>query len=100
MDTPRVGDVGTVIEMLIQEDGSAMDLSGATTMQIIFRKPDGSKLEKDASFKTDGTDGRLKYTIGAGDLDQVGVWSCQAKVIFAGGLWTSSINSFEVLENL
>ncbi len=96
----HVGDIGTQITLSITDAGTAVDLSSATTKQIIFLKPDRTKLTKTAEFATDGTNGQLKYTTIAGDLDLAGFWQVQAYVVLPTGEWHSSTEMFEVSENL
>ena len=96
----HVGDIGTLITLAITDAGTAVDLSSATTKQIIFLKPDRTKLTKSAEFSTDGTNGQLKYTTVSGDLDLAGFWQVQAHVIMPTGEWRSSTELFEVAENL
>jgi hypothetical protein len=81
MSTPKVGDYGTVFEITLQDqDGAAADVSGATTKQIIFRKPGGTVVTKAADFVTDGTDGKIDYTAASGDLDTAGDWRIEGQV--------------------
>lgn len=101
----HVGDVGTVIQVTLQGNdsncvASALDISAATTLEIRLKKPDGSVLTKNASFVTDGSDGKINYTTIAGDLDQAGVWKVEAYVVIAGNSWTSSYGKFKVQSNL
>ena len=42
-------------------DGDAINISGATSKQIVFISPYGAKSTYDSSFTTDGTDGGLEY---------------------------------------
>jgi hypothetical protein len=79
---------------------SVVDISTATTKQIIFRKPDKTLLEKTASFVIDGTDGKLKYTTIANDLDINGKWNLQVRVVLPTGDWHSDIYEFTVHANL
>lgn len=46
-----------------------LDLSAATTREIVLTKPDGNLLVCDAALLTDGTDGALVYVTGAGEID-------------------------------
>lgn len=93
--------IGVVIQVTILEDGVAVDVSTVTTKQIIFRKPDGPAVTKTASFVNSGTDGKLKYTTIAGDLNESGLWDVQGYVVFAGGFdGRSDITQFEVEDNL
>jgi len=85
---------------------SVVDISSATDMKIIFRKPDYTYLKVSASLYTAGTDGKIVYaTIGdpenkTGDLDQLGDWEIQGRVTLPSGTWTSDTAAFEVIEIL
>lgn len=96
----HIGDIGTVFEITITDCTAAVDISTATDMSVVFRKPDGTVVENEASFLTDGEDGKLIYTTIAGDIDQKGTWKIQAKVVMPSGSWSSNIDSFKVYENL
>lgn len=96
----RVGDVGTVLEATILENGAALDISAATEMILYLRKPNRAVLEKTAIFQTDGTDGIIQYTTVEDDLSMAGHWDIQGKVTLPGGEWKSTIRGFEVEANL
>ncbi len=68
MTTPsiRVDDVGTLIRRTIKDNGNVVDVSGATVTLIILR-PDKTKVTRDMSFVTDGTDGKMEYKVTAED---------------------------------
>ena len=93
-------DIGTDFDITFLEAGSAVDISGATTKQLIFRAPDAGKATQAGSFITDGTDGRLRYTTVDGDIDEAGHWHIQGKIINASGTFYSSIEDFYVKPNL
>ena len=94
-------DIGTTFQVTVKdEDSNVVDVSGATTKQIIFEKPDGTNLEKDASLVTDGTDGKIKYVTLSGDLSEAGCWRMQGYVVLATGTWKTDIHEFIVHENL
>jgi len=98
-------DVGTVFLVTVQDcvsgTAAALDVSSATSLQLVFSAPDGTSSTKTATLNTDGTDGKIKYTTVDGDLDQVGTWRLQARVVFGvTGDWRSDISTFKVLENL
>lgn len=98
----QVGDVGTVIRLTIEDGGSAVDVSSASTKQIILLSPTqgATALTKTASFTTDGTDGRIEYATVAGDIDVPGWWKVQAKVVLSSGTWSSTPVRFRVRSNL
>lgn len=97
----RIGDANVRFLITIEEDCAAVDISMATDKKIIFQKPDGTTLEKDAEFLTDGTDGIIYYNTVDGDIDACGMWKIQA-VIYIGSssLFHSKIKSFRVYSNL
>jgi hypothetical protein len=67
-------------DFLISDAGAAVDISGATVKRLRFRRQDGSKFEFAASFKTDGTDGYLRWTPTEGQIraDDEGTWQVEA----------------------
>jgi hypothetical protein len=102
---PRVGDVGTAFILQIRErlivDGeivdSVSDISTGTDFAILFRKPSGEVMEKVADLYTDGTDGKIIYITGVGDLDEVGEWKVEGKVKFTlTSIFYSNIKTFYV----
>jgi hypothetical protein len=96
----HVGDVGTVFELTLQEDGVAVNISTATLKQFIYTKPSGTATTKTASFTTDGSNGKLRYVSLANDLDTAGVWQLQAYVELPTGKWHSTVIQFVVEPNL
>lgn len=77
-----------------------MDISGATTKQIILEKPNNAILTVSGSFVTDGKDGLLYYSTVSGDLDQDGVYNAQAYLVLPGFTGYSAPINFEVFQNL
>ena len=96
----HVGDIGTLFEATIMDGSQVVDISGATTLQIIFLKPNGTRLEKTAALSGDGTDGRMRYVTVAGDLDIAGFWKMQGFVELATWEGHSPIETFQVYDNL
>ena len=96
----HVGDIGTTLIVTILENGSVVDISSATSLQIVIRKPDATTLTKTGVFTTDGTDGKMQYVSIAGDFDQSGNYRIQGKVELTGGNYSSSVGSFKVHCNL
>jgi hypothetical protein len=79
---------------------TVLNLSNANNISIIFQKPDGTDLTKTASLTTNGTDGKIKYTTVAGDLDQIGTWQIQARVDFGASVFSTDIQKFKVYRNI
>ena len=96
----HLGDIGTVFVVTVKDDTTVVNISAATTKQIIFMAPDGGKLTKTASLTTDGTDGKMQWTTIANDLDEPGTWKIQGKVVLAAGTWYTDISTFVVEGNL
>ena len=99
-DEIHKGDIGTLFTFTITNNGATIDLSSASTKQIIFSPPGGVKLTKAAEFVTNGSDGKLKYAAISGDLSVEGLWSAQAHVALPTGEWSSSVVEFMVHPNL
>jgi hypothetical protein len=97
----RVGDIGTVFECTVRDqDGKVVDISSASTKQMIFKTASGKTLTKTASLSSSGTDGKMKYVTIAGDLDKAGGWIVQGKVTLPGGTWKTDWSKFDVYGNL
>lgn len=97
----HVGDIGTALELTVVDKGVVVDLSDATTLEIILASPCGTVTTFEAELSTDGTDGKLRYvTESADDLDEAGTWQRQGHVITPDGEWHTSIAKFTVGANL
>ena len=96
----HVEDIGTVFEVEVKDGDAVVDISSATTKELVFSKPDGSVLTKPAVFVTDGTDGKLKYTTIADDLSDPGNWKLQVYIVMSGGAWRTDIGDFIVFDNI
>lgn len=99
----RVESVGVVVDFLIQEDGSAVNISAATRKDLIFRRPDGTQFTLAASFKTDGSDGYLRWTTASGEIRKQdhGRWQVEADLAGVGGFsGPTRVASFSVLPRL
>ena len=93
-------DVGTTLLGTIIDDGSAVDISSASSIKMIIKKPDQTSSTKTASFNTDGTDGKMKYVIVSVDVDQVGNYKLQVKVVIGSATYYSSVSTFKVYCNI
>jgi hypothetical protein len=100
MSDLHVQDTGTVFELTVVDAGVAIDLSQASAMTILFRKPSGELMVKDAEYVSDGADGKIQYITTQDDLDERGKWLLQGRVALPTGAWSTSIESFVVQLNL
>jgi len=103
MSHPHIlGNVGTTFRATIKDqDNVVVDVSSATTQEIIFKKPGGTLITRATSFVTDGTDGKIEYKTLAADIDEEGTWEWQPHVILgAGNEWYSDPLEFVVKEKL
>jgi len=97
---PHVSDWGTPLTIeIFQTGGCVLDVSSASPLSIIFIDPNGSELVKEASFVTDGTDGKIRYYFEEDLIDTAGEWSYQASASFINGSWKSDVLGFIVLPN-
>lgn len=94
-------DVGTSFRATAKdEDGTVINIASATVKKIIFKKPDGTKVEKNASLVNTGSDGLFEYVTVSGDLNLIGIWRVQGYVKIGTSEWNSDIPSFKVYDNL
>jgi hypothetical protein len=104
--SPHVGDVGTVIEVQVVSTDpdtgvtAPVDLSAATGLQLVFLKPDQTRVAQTATLWGTGTDGKIKYVTVPGDLDQSGTWKVQAVVAVGGSVYHTDIAPLKVLPSL
>lgn len=97
MANPKVGDVGTVFTLTIQDAaGVAIDISGASTKDVVVMKSDGTKVTRTGTFTGDGTDGKLDWTSLVGDLDTAGILQMEAYVKLPSGEWRTTIATVDV----
>jgi hypothetical protein len=97
----HLNDIGTIFEVTLQDDTVAVDLSTATTLEMVFLKPSGTKVTQTAALSGDGTDGKIRYVSVSGDLDETGVWDLQAHVVLdSDNEFRSSRSQFRVYPNL
>ena len=96
----HVADTGTVFVATIMDGDDVVNVSAATTKNLLFRSPTGTVSTKAASFTTDGSDGKIQYTSLVTDFIVVGEWTVQASIVMPTGSWKSDIATFQVLSNL
>jgi hypothetical protein len=97
----HVNDFGTVLTFtFLDESNEVVPLAGLTSREIIFKKPDGTRLSKTPSLTTDGSDGKVYYTLASGDFDVKGMWQVQGRAANASSNYYSDVLTFKVFENI
>lgn len=87
---PFLGDVGTLILIDV-----GTDVSTATDRKVKYLKPNGVRGEWDGVLS--GTN-FITYTTIAGDLDSIGEWRVQVKIVMPTGSWHGEIARFTVVQ--
>ena len=98
----HLNDIGTRFKVTVNDDGVPVDLSSASALQISFRKPDDTIIDRTGSTLGDGssTSGVMYYDSVAGDLDAAGNYKLQGKVTLSAGTYYTDIHTFKVHCNL
>lgn len=99
---PQVNDTGVVLELTItkESDGTALDISSASTRQIFLQPPSGTTITKSAALSGSGTDGKMRYTTEADLLAETGTWQIQGRVVIGSADLRTTVNRFTVNRNL
>ena len=96
----HVGDIGTRLIITIKDDGVVVDISSASLLQVILKKPDGQSYTKSGLLYTNGSDGKIYYTSISGDFNIPGNYKLQVKIVLSTGTYYTSISDFKVHCNL
>ena len=94
----HLGDVGTIFELtIVEKDGvTPVNVSTASVKKIYFMDPAGVKKNATASFTTNGSDGKIRYTSVAGFINSLGMWSMQGYVEIGSAKYYSEKTGFKV----
>lgn len=83
--------------LLVDKSREPVDVSSFTDRKIFVRTPDNTKtVERTLFFVTDGSDGRVRFTFGEGDLDRYGAWTASLEFIKTGAKLVSPPVTIEV----
>jgi hypothetical protein len=98
----RLGDVGITLVMVVSDSAGVVDISGATTLELILQPPKGAGPTKvvTAAFDTTGVDGAIAYVTTAGIFDAPGAWSVFAHVVGPAPLDARSSSAVLLVEDV
>lgn len=71
------GDIVLVLTIIDGNTSQPVDLSAATPLAILIKKPDLTAASYPASLTTNGKDGRISVALDPADLDQAGYYFVQ-----------------------
>lgn len=72
---------GVTIVCLITDNGDAVDISDATTLEICLRAPSGGDKTETATFTNTGSDGQIQFTTDGTEFDELGRWKIAAHIV-------------------
>lgn len=99
--TVHKGDVGTTFRARVKDGAYAVDLTGATTLEFVFKAPSAALKTFTGSVSGDAKFGKFEYiTLLDTDLDEVGTWQWQPHIVLPSGEWRGEVRTFDVLANL
>lgn len=75
--------IGLTLTVNVQENGAAIDLSGATTAQLVIKYPSGASATKTLTIT--GTLGQAIYVTQSNDLLELGKYQLQAYFVLPSG---------------
>jgi len=97
----HVNDTGTLIVITVQDENGIVSLASATSMAIMWKRPDGVVVSNPATLVTDGTDGQMGYTSQSGDFNLPGMYTLQGVVSLPpSGTFSTDTEMFKVYSNL
>lgn len=97
----HLNDVGTqFLVTIVDANENPMDISDATLKEIVFKKPSGALVSKEAVFFSTGSDGKIYYVTQSDDLDEIGSWKIQCHVTTPTANWHTNFSAFKVHRNL
>lgn len=87
-----IGDTVTIVITVQDSLGVALDISTASTKQIIVEPPSAVAVATAATFTTTGADGKIQIDYAA--ITVAGQYEVQGKIVIAGKTYHTAISSF------
>ena len=95
-----LGDEGNILRLTVKENDIAKDIQTASAVTYKIKKPDETVVEVTASFDTNGTNGKVIYAFVTGDLNMLGLYEVQVKIVTSTWIGTTSSYLFTVRDTL
>ena len=95
----HVGDDGTVLTKTVYDD-AVVDISSATTLELIIINSNGDRVVLSGSFVTDGTDGQAYFVSTPTTWTSEGTAKEQVHLVLSSGEWWSNVSTRRVGEQL
>lgn len=89
-----------LVVIVVDQLGDVVSVRNASSKKIKLLAPDGTTIERPASFLTSGVDGALAYTTKTTDLRQRGTYQIQAEYVIGGKLQSTRWGTFRVGPNV
>ena len=97
----HVGDVGTAIVITVKnQSSSVVNLSIYNNTTLIFKRPDGTIVQRVCAWLNDGTDGKVQYITTSEDLTMPGNYKFQVRCSTSSNVWHSNIVTQKVYSNV
>lgn len=98
----HVGAYGSLVTLTAKDKdtGEILDISGYVTLTVKITGPTAQAFSRDASFVSDGTDGKLGFYFQQDDLDEEGEWKMQPILEKSGESVPGQVLEFYVKESL
>ena len=90
----------TLVITIQDQDGQAIDISGATRKDLIYRTPNGEEKRVAMSYVSDGVDGQLDYTFTVQQTKVEGDYMCQVDLAYDDWDGPSDEFSFTIRRNV
>ena len=83
------------------EDGNALNISDASSVNLVVGDLDGSTLiTKSMSFVSDGSDGQVKFSFNSGDITVSGYYDAVMQVNYSDGRRSSKPFTIQFVPDL
>ena len=93
------GDIVIVLSV-VDANNNPIDISAATELTLLMRKPDLTQAAYVAALTNSGRDGKMSYALDATDLDEAGFYYFQGSFTIAGGVKSTQLGKLKVAENI